>query len=218
MNISGESRREFLRNALITTASLPLLAACRSRTFAEVSKPGILELIKKNAQPRGAEGMGAIEVPDNVSWRTAFTTAKDDGEPMIISGTVYKPDGKSVAPNTLLYFYHTDKYGIYGREGQPKHGRFRGWVLTDERGRYAFVSIRPASYPNSTQSQHVHMTVTTLDSREDWIDSILFEGDKFLTSREREWSGKRGGFNPIVSLAKDSNGIARAVRDIRLMA
>ncbi len=218
MNPIENTRRDFIRNALVTAAALPLFVNCKGATFANAAKPGVLDLLRKNAQPRGAEAMGAIEVPDNVSWRTAFVTSKDDGEAMIISGTVFKPDGKTAAPNSLIYFYHTDKYGIYGREGQPKHGRFRGWMLTDKHGRYEFASIRPASYPNSTQSQHVHMTVTTLKNREDWIDSILFEGDKFLTAREREWSGKRGGFNPIVSLAKDGSGILRAVRDIRLMA
>ena len=215
---TGNSRRDFIRNGLVTAAALPLLLNCNGDALAGDDVASVLARLKKNAQPRGAEAMGAIEVPENVSWRTAFPIAKDDGEPMIIYGTVFKADGKTPAPNTLIYFYHTDKYGIYGREGQPKHGRFRGWMLTDAKGRYEFASIRPASYPNSTQSQHVHMTITTLDSREDWVDSILFEGDKFLTERERGWSGKRGGFNPIVSLAKGSDGISRAVRDIQLMA
>jgi len=214
----NETRRDFLKNAIVTAAALPLISSCRRTTLAVETKPGILETLRKNAQPRGTTAMGAIEVPDDVSWRTAFPVTGDDGEQMIISGTVYKPDGKTVAPNTLLYFYHTDKYGIYGRAGEHPHGRFRGWMLTDARGRYEFSSIRPASYPNSTQSQHVHMTVTTLEQREDWIDSILFEGDKFLTQRERDTAGKRGGFNPIVTLERGKDGIQRGVRDIQLMA
>jgi len=181
-------------------------------------KPSVLERVKANAQIRGSEGMGAIEAPYDVSWRTDFHVTPDDGEPMIISGTIYKPDGATPAPNVLVYFYHTDKFGIYGRPGQPKHGRFRGWMITDSRGRYEFATVRPASYPNSTQSQHVHMTITTLDKREDWYDSMLFEGDKFLTSRERESLPRRGGFNPIVTLQVGKDGIRRATRDILLMA
>ena len=217
MNRTIGSRRDFLRNVLVSTAALPLLSSCRSSTFATEMKPGVVEQLRKNAQPRGATAMGAIEVPDGVSWRTAFPITRDDGEPMIISGTVYQPDAKTAAPNTLIYFYHTDKYGIYGRTGEPQHGRFRGWLLTDSKGRYEFSSIRPASYPNSTQSQHVHMTVTTIDRREDWIDSILFEGDRFITDRERGWSGKRGGFNPIIALTTGKDGIQRGVRNIQLM-
>ena len=62
------------------------------------------------------------------------------------------------------------------------------------------------------------MTVTTLERREDWIDSILFEGDRFITERERGWSGKRGGFNPIITVTTGKDGIQRGVRDIQLMS
>jgi protocatechuate 3,4-dioxygenase, beta subunit len=215
---TGSSRREFIKNALVGAAALPLLLNCKGEALASDERGGILARLRKNAQSRSAEGMGAIDVPDDVSWRTAFPIAVDDGEPMIISGTVFRPDGKTPAANTLIYFYHTDKYGIYGRGEQPRHGRFRGWMLTDAKGRYEFSSIRPASYPNSTQSQHVHMTVTGLEAREDWIDSILFEGDRFLTAREREMSGRKGGFNPIVTLEKGKDGVSRARRDIQLMS
>lgn len=212
------SRREFLRNSLIAAAAMPLLLNCKSSVLAGDDLSKILARLKKNAKSSGVEGMGAIDVPDSVSWRTTFDVKPEDGEAMIISGTVFKADGKTPAPNTLIYFYHTDKFGIYGRAGQPKHGRFRGWMLTDAKGRYEFASVRPASYPNSTISQHVHMTITTADSTEDWIDSILFEGDRFVTAHEREISGKRGGFDPIVKLEKGKDGIMRAVRDIKLMA
>lgn len=216
MNNLTENRRDFLKQASMTALALPLLIGCRAESLASDPASDVLSRLRKNAQPRGAEAMGAIDVPDDVSWRADFKLDKDDGEPMVISGTVYNRDGKTPAPDTLIYFYHTDKFGIYGREGQPKHGRFRGWMLTDAKGRYEFSSIRPASYPNSTQSQHVHMTVTGVDAREDWIDSILFEGDRLLTQRERDSSGRRGGFNPIVTLRPGKDGIMRAVRDIRL--
>ena len=136
---------------------------------------------------------------------------------MIISGKIFQADGKTHAPNILIYLYHTDMYGIYGRRGEHKHGKFRGWLLTDEKGRYEFRSIKPASYPNSTISAHVHMTLTGKDFREDWIDSILFDGDRFITAQERNQAGRRGGFNPILKVEKDSKGILRGVRDIQLL-
>lgn len=211
-----ENRRDFLKRASMTAAAIPLFIACESNGLAQKNDGDVLSLIRKNALPTGGEWSGAIDAPADVSWKTVLAKATDEGEPMIISGTVFKADGKTAAPNTLIYLYHTDMYGIYGRSGQHKHGKFRGWMLTDDKGRYEFRSIRPASYPNSTQSQHVHMTLTGTNFREDWIDSILFEGDRFLTMRERENAGKKGGFNPIVTLEKATNGIYTARRDIQL--
>lgn len=217
MNYPDKTRRDFLKRASMAAVAFPFLSACNSSVLALSDTGKVLAQIRKNAKVRGTEGMGAIDVPDSVSWRAAFAVTQNDGEAMIISGTVFKADGKTPAPNVLIYFYHTDKFGIYGRAGEPKHGRFRGWMLTDAQGRYEFSSIRPASYPNSTQSQHVHMTLTGTDFQEDWIDSILFEGDRFLTPRERESSGKRGGFDPIVTLRPGADGILRATRNIQLM-
>lgn len=210
----AEDRRNFLKRATISALSVPLLIACEGSGLAQRSDGSFLAQIKKNARPTGTEAMGAIDAPADVSWRAALATAADEGEPMVISGTIFESDGKTPAPNVLIYLYHTDAYGIYGRAGQHKHGRHRGWMLTDWKGRYEFSSIRPASYPNSTQSQHVHMTLTGVDFREDWIDSILFEGDRFLTDRERR--PERGVLNHVVRLEKDAAGIGRAVRNIQL--
>ena len=213
-----ETRREFLKQIAIPAVGIPFLLCCQSDSLAQKSDESILSLIRKNARPVGTEGMGAIDVPDSVSWKTVLAGDADQGLPMLISGTVYQTDGKTPAPNTLIYFYHTDAEGIYGRSGEHKHGKYRGWLLTDEKGRFEFRSIKPASYPNTTFSSHVHMTLTGKDFREDWIDSILFEGDKFITERERNEAGRRGGFNPIITLEKRADGIWYGTRDITLLS
>ena len=136
---------------------------------------------------------------------------------MVISGKVFEADGKTPAPNVLIYLYHTDIEGYYGRSGgEHKHGRYRGWLLTDAEGRYSFQTIKPAPYPENRFAAHIHMTVTTTAMREDWIDSILFEGDKLISERERQTAGQKGGFNPILSLKKGENNLWMATRDIQL--
>ncbi|MDQ3801414.1 MAG: hypothetical protein M3384_18485 [Acidobacteriota bacterium] len=214
-----ESRRSFLKQASLAALAFPLLLNCKGDALAQKSESDLLTLIRKNAAPAGTEGMGAFTAPDNVSWKISLAKKSERDEPMIISGTVYQADGKTPAPNVLIYFYHTDAEGYYGRgAGEPKHGHFRGWLLTDARGRYEFSSIRPASYPSQTISAHVHMTLTGKDFRENWIDSILFEGDRFITAQERIQAGRRGGFNPILKLEKGADGILRGVRDIKLLS
>lgn len=217
MNQKEENRREFLRRAALTAVAFPFLLNCKSDTLAQKSDEDILSLLKKNAMPANAEGRGAIDVPKDVSWKTLLSTDADKGEKMLISGTVFETDGKTPAPNTLIYLYHTDIEGYYGRSGgEHKHGRYRGWLLTDQNGKYEFQTIKPAPYPVNRFAAHIHMTVTTKALKEDSIDSILFEGDRLISAYERETAGRKGGFNPIVKLEKDANGIWQATRDIRL--
>jgi len=217
MNQTNESRRNFLKRATVAALAFPLLINCKNDASAQKTSENILDLIKKNAKPAGAEGMGAIDAPNDVSWKTVLSTDADKGEKMLISGTVFEADGKTPAPNVLIYIYHTDIEGYYGRKsGEHKHGRYRGWMLTDAKGRYEFQTIKPAPYPENRFAAHIHTTLTTAKMREDWIDNYLFEGDMLISARERAEAGKKGGFNPIVQLEKGANGIWTTRRDIQL--
>lgn len=210
-----QSRREFLRRAAAAGLAAPffLNGGCAA---AQEKRGGKLELIKKNAMTGDCNWCGAREVPADVSWRSVFAGPDEKGEPLIISGTVYLPDGRTPAPDVLIYAYHTDTEGIYGRPGEPQHGRFRGWMLTDRRGRYEIRSIHPAPYPTGRTPAHIHYTLTGRTFREDWIDTVFFEGDRLLTERIRRGMSGKGGFNPIVRLEKKPDGVLYGVRDIRL--
>jgi protocatechuate 3,4-dioxygenase beta subunit len=219
MNYLTENRRNFLKKASMTAFAVPFLIGCKGDTSLAQNYSDVLSRILKNAQPRGAEGMGAIDAPVNVGVNTVLSNETDKGEPIKISGIVYQADGKTPAPNTLIYLYHTDFEGYYGRKtGEHKHGRYRGWMLTDKQGRYAFNTIKAAPYPENRWAAHIHMTVTTEKMREDWIDSILFEGDRLIYAGERSNAGKRGGFNPIVTLTKRTDGLLYGTRDIQLLS
>ena len=214
-----EERREFLKRAIVAASALPLLAACGDDAAAQRTDT-ILDSIRRNALPDpNGSWNGAVSAPADVSWRTVLSEEKDKGEPMEISGVVYQTDGKTPAPNTLIYLYHTDFEGYYGLgSGIHRHGKYRGWMLTDKDGKYAFRTIKPAPYPENRFAAHIHMTVTTAKTREDWIDSILFEGDRLISSQERAQAGRRGGFNPILSFDKGEGGLLRATRNIQLAA
>lgn len=218
MKQKDENRRDFLKRMTAASIALPFLLNCKSNTLAQKSGEDILELLKKNAVQSSGEWSGAKDAPKDVSWRTVLSKDADKGEKMLISGTVFQTDGKTPAPNVLIYLYHTDIEGIYGRGGEHRHGRYRGWLLTDARGRYEFQTIKPAPYPENRFAAHIHTTLTTKDMKEDWIDSTLFEGDRLISTRERETAGKKGGFNPIVRLEKGANGIWTATRDIQLLS
>ncbi len=202
-----EDRRTFLYGLAAATAALPVLP---------------LGLACASAPPQQpiAEWAGAAEGPANPSWSIRLAPDGEPGEPMHISGTVYGPDGRTPAKGILVYAYHTDVTGLYTPAADAtgngrRHGHIRGWMRTGADGRYEFRSIRPASYPNSTIPQHVHMTVSGADYPEYWLDSIWFEGDPFITDRERRSLTGRGGFQPIIRLERTAGGW-RGTRDIRI--
>ena len=205
-----------LTRVVLLTLAFSVLSLSGFSATANASEESELSLIKKNAMPSGTEARGAIDAPNDVSWKAVLSKKSDKDEPMIISGMVFQADGKTPAPNILIYFYHTDSEGFYGRKGEVRDGHFRGWLLTDAKGRYEFSTIKPAPYPNRTEAAHIHMTLTGKDFKEDSIDSILFEGDKFITTEERNSAEKKGGFNPILKLEKGADGILRGVRNIQL--
>jgi protocatechuate 3,4-dioxygenase beta subunit len=220
MNQENENRREFLKRAALAAAALPFLLNCRSDILAQRSDADILSVIKKNANTLPeVNWCGAIDAPSNVSWRMTLSKKSDNDEPLIISGTVFESDGATPAPNILIYFYHTDSDGFYNRKlpGEPLHGHFRGWLLTDQKGRYELSTFKPAPYPNRDNPAHIHMTLTSKTRKEESIDNIWFEGDPLITSemKRKQMTGK-GGFDPIVKLEKSAGGILRGVRNIQL--
>jgi protocatechuate 3,4-dioxygenase beta subunit len=158
-------------------------------------------------------------MPSALSWQTSLTDAKEPGELMIISGTIFKSDGKTPAPNVVLYVYQTDNMGLYSKAlGQTqaiRHGRIRGWMKTDDQGRYEFKTIRPASYPDSKNPQHIHPIIKEPGLSLYWIDEYLFEDDPLLTKEEKTRAPNHGG-SGIIKPIKNSNGVWVGKRDIIL--
>ena len=169
-----QNRREFLRKVSLTTLSIPILGSCASGQTRSSSDVG---RIKNNADRSGAIWSGAKDAPNDVTSYSKLANENENGERLIISGTVFMHDGKAPAPNILIYAYHTDIKGIYGKGNEPTHGRFRGWMLTDSKGRYEIDTIKPGPYPTGGTPAHIHYTLTGISFKEDWVDSVLFKGD-----------------------------------------
>ena len=117
---------------------------------------------------------------------------------MLVTGTVFHHDGKTPAKDVVIYIYHTDREGNYPTTGKEKgwgrrHGYHRGWVKTDEKGNYAFYTFRPASYPNSNNPQHIHVTIKEPGKTAYWIDEYHFEDDPLFNSEMKNREQKRGG-------------------------
>lgn len=169
------------------------------------------------------EGCEAIhESPvafDKLSWIDTLPDFNEPGPKMVISGVIYKADGKTPASNVVLYVYHTDQQGNYALKGNEtgwgkRHGYIRGWMRTNEKGQYKFYTMRPASYPNSKAPQHIHPTIKEPGKNEYWIDEYVFDDDPNLTAAERSNTQQRGG-SGIIKF-RNENGMLEGERNIIL--
>ncbi|HYG10612.1 MAG TPA: hypothetical protein VD835_11730 [Pyrinomonadaceae bacterium] len=221
--IHNENRRSFLRRASLFAVALPagVLLNCVRPARTE---PAQVEPRAATASRVGAycEGCDAIYtgLPSQLNWETRIAPVSEPGEPMEASGVIYQPDGRTPAPGVILYVYHTDARGIYppapGATGSARrHGRLRGWVKTNEKGEYKFVTIKPASYPNSNIPSHIHPIIKEADKNEYYIDEWVFDDDPFLTQQERSRRRNIGG-SGIVRLSRNAGGVWIAKRDIIL--
>ncbi len=140
-----------------------------------------------------------IGMPDQISSIDTSAGWDQKGQKLLITGTIYKLDGKTPAPDIVLYYYHTDINGYYADKpgldrGAIRHGYIRGWVKSDARGKYAIYTVRPASYPNTHFEAHIHPTIKEPNiEKEYYIDEFVFDDDKLLTGEKRKKLTNRGG-------------------------
>lgn len=144
-------------------------------------------------------------IPKTISPTDTSLGWNQQGQKILLTGTVYQIDGKTPAPEVLLYYYHTNTEGRYVHKPEEKrsmqpnalgqtHGYIRGWVKTDSAGKYAIYTTRPGSYPTRDEPEHVHVTVKEPnDLNEYYIDDFVFDDDTLLSSVKRNKLENRGG-------------------------
>ena len=140
----------------------------------------------------------------------------EKGQKLIVTGTVFKIDGRTPAPNVVIYYHQTDSDGYYSTrndkpENQTRHGHIRGWVKTDPNGKYTIRTIRPGPYPGREDPAHIHVMVKEPDiANEYWLDDLVFDDDKRLIPfrKRHPASAPRGGSGTLFPLIKGDIQIA----------
>ncbi len=191
-----------------------LLVACGAFSFAADSSA------EHKPVGGGCDGCDLMfeGMPKTLHSETTILGA-DGGEPMEIEGVIYQEDGKTPAPDVILYVYHTDPSGLYSAAPEQtaarRHGRLRGWMKTDAQGHYKFRTTRPAPYPGRTNPAHIHPIVKEPDRNEYYLDEYLFDDDPLLTKDKRDAQEGRGR-SGIMRLTRNADGVWMGWRDIIL--
>jgi len=162
----------------------------------------------------GCESMW-VGIPDNLVAVDTSWAWHDKGQKLLVTGTVYKLDGRTPAPDVIVYYYQTDVSGYYPVfEGLDKraqnHGSIRGWVKTDDKGRYAIYTIRPAPYPGRSTPAHIHVLIKEPNiEHEYYIDDFVFDDDPLvIAEKKKKPFENRGGSGILRTLVSGDVQIA----------
>jgi protocatechuate 3,4-dioxygenase beta subunit len=131
------------------------------------------------------------------------------GERIIVMGRVLDQDDRPV-PNALIEIWQANAAGRYRHNNDdhnaPLDPNFTGCgrVLTDDAGRYRFVSIRPGAYPwrnhyNAWRPSHIHFSIFGPAFVTRLVTQMYFSGDPLLP------------FDPIFNSVPDATARHRMI-------
>lgn len=125
--------------------------------------------------------------------KITIVTSAEPGKRIKVKCIVTDKNGKLFG-NALVYAYQTSAKGWYSdtaahilvNEGDMRHARLFGYVITDSNGNFELETIQPSGYPQSDLPAHIHLAI--------WKDEkyvsgapgeLLFDDDTRLTADRR---------------------------------
>jgi protocatechuate 3,4-dioxygenase, beta subunit len=136
------------------------------------------------------------------------------GERIVVTGRVLEEDGRPVR-NALVEIWQTNAGGRYRHEGDqhpaPLDPNFSGAgrTLTDDDGRYEFVTIKPGAYPwrnhpNAWRPAHIHFSLFGRAFSSRLVTQMYFPGDPLF------------GQDPIFQSVRDPKARERLIAQFDL--
>lgn len=208
-------------NNLTLIFSMCFLTHCNGQSNRTTNNNSVSEVTNNNVGgPFENRDFFFIGMPKNIKSIDTSKGWNQQGQKLHITGTIFKRDGKTPAPNVIMYYYHTDINGVYADNPEldrkvARHGYIRGWVQSDAQGRYSIYTVRPASYPESQELAHIHPAIKEPNIGQPYyIDEFVFDDDPFLSSQQKSSMQNRGG-NGIIKV-KPHGDVYLAERNIIL--
>ena len=141
-----------------------------------------------------SELTGPVYPYGRVNASDSDLTRQHQGEPLgeriIVQGRVLDEDGRPI-PKTLVEVWQANAAGRYAHRVDdhpaPLDPNFSGAgrTLTDDQGRYRFVTIKPGAYPwlnhpNAWRPAHIHFSLFGSSFLSRLITQMYFPGDPLM--------------------------------------
>jgi protocatechuate 3,4-dioxygenase, beta subunit len=165
-----------------------------------------------------SEVTGPVYGHERIGEHDHDLTRQHEGEPLgeriILHGRVLDGDGRPVR-NTLIEIWQANAAGRYhhvvDRHPAPLDPNFTGAgrVMTDDEGRYRFITVKPGAYPwgnhpNAWRAAHVHMSVFGPAFATRLVTQMYFPGDPLFFQ------------DPIFHSVRDPNARERMISEFDL--
>ncbi|MFI0449924.1 protocatechuate 3,4-dioxygenase subunit beta [Actinomadura sp. 6N118] len=156
-----------------------------------VLRAPVQELVMPKLGPDSVELTSPVFGDAELAALDADLTRQAPGEPLgeriIVTGRVLDSRGRPV-PGALVEVWQANSAGRYAHERDqhpaPLDPNFTGAgrCLTDEAGRYRFVSVKPGAYPwrnhhNAWRPAHIHFSVFGTAFTQRLVTQMYFPGD-----------------------------------------
>ena len=211
------NRREFLKLTSGLGAGASILALTAKGLEAEEPFDSMPPRLWRHARNNGL-CMIRRPAPSQLSWRTGIAGKDEPGQPLIVTGMVFAPDGQTPVAGVTVYAYNTDAAGYYGASRAEYPPRLYGWMRTDGDGRFELRTILPGPYPGMQIPAHVHFSLWGAGYPLQWVDELRFAGDRYITPEMLSEAAAQGQFRTIQPLARGDDGALRCGFKIRLQS
>jgi protocatechuate 3,4-dioxygenase beta subunit len=182
----------------------------RSTRWRAPDRP-LVTLPEELHDPRGPV-FGADTVGELDNDLTAQHEGEALGERILVSGRVLDVDGRPQR-GTLVEVWQANAAGRYKHEVDqhpaPLDPNFSGAgrCLTDDEGRYRFITIKPGSYPwgnhfNAWRPAHIHLSVFGRSFVQRLVTQMYFPGDPLCP------------YDPIFNAVRDAQARERMVSQL----
>ena len=183
---------EVFKTLLIHLVLIHLLMGCNGQTTKQSGKSN--QIKSNKIVGGGCDGceLMYIGMPNQIQSENTSVGWAEGEQKLIVTGKIFQLDGKTPAPNVVLYFWHTDDEGLYSsgnetaKEVKP-HGKLRGWVKSDKNGFYRIKTSRPAAYPTQDIPQHIHLSIKEADINNEYFADLYFDDDPLYLRHKKKY-------------------------------